>query len=982
MKDFRMTNLLESDWMTLLRWLMKWSCDLPLLDGVWNNHVVCILIEIMQTDTDALLHSIDPDKIDSLTTSLMENWNKRLKEQSLLLKTLPACSNLQKKLQLNLFMKDKNQNIQTIKEIQEDAQIYWDEIANCGSIDPGFAVLMTFVQRYGKLIQPFNERWKEYPDLYFKQILKTIPHPALPDKVRLQLIKDPATDSLIIPPGTQFIAGEKEDGTFKYYRNQEAEHLTNMEPGTIIFTDSPEGAAGWRIESPLLLLQEGERSVTIHMRLTPASSIYLKELGGKSLAQLFVVQMDGDGEWIELPCSYVFNADKEELLIMFLLTEDSPLVKPVLQILARPAYYRQASQTGRQIIVKELSLRVKVKGIKTFSAYNTLGEVDMQSPFAPFGPQPMPGNWVMFGNKELEGKYIRKIDLDWMWSLLPTDEEGMKGHYREYGENISNDSFQATIWWRKNKTWHPCEGLFKLFDTVAGSDRLQGNKHLCFRPDDVLSEGYFRLNFEQPAIGFGHQAYRSLFPAVMLHNAQNKKRPHPLPKEPASPLIDMFHLSYEAEDTIFPAAAQKGKGHRFYKIVPLPQSALSPVEEEPVISLIQSFPGNMQLLIGILNGAGQERLKLYFEITPTSVLKEENMPILHWFYNNGTQWKPIAPERIPTDTIAGLTRNGEVELILPETIIPEWADEEGRVWLWASISDPAGQCGQIQAILFNTLEAIAEGGDGKSIPAGTITQMKEPVPGILEIRQPYPGFGGQEAEPIAGHSERICHRITHRNRPVLPADYEMIIRDEFPDIEKAVCMPANHSQHPVPIVQVLVIAHWGQHELPLCPDKLLEEIRASLQRRISPFVRLEINNPDYVPLTVCCSLRLKELASAEETRTRLQRKINTYIAPWLKKKLMPTFNYPISLKGLYTILGNDESIEQLFSLSVGYTDKTGKKPAEEKIFTYRREDKNEQSILPPSPSVIFIPATTHQIDMAGEEDGIDHLSIGGTFIIQ
>lgn len=77
---------LESDWRELMRWLLSVSGDLPYYDrqdkessrlsSLWENHVLTVLIEILQKDIDGYMDSF----VDGSGTSAQQKYSDRLRK--------------------------------------------------------------------------------------------------------------------------------------------------------------------------------------------------------------------------------------------------------------------------------------------------------------------------------------------------------------------------------------------------------------------------------------------------------------------------------------------------------------------------------------------------------------------------------------------------------------------------------------------------------------------------------------------------------------------------------------------------------------------------------------------------------------------------------------------------------------------------------------------------------------------------------------
>ncbi len=95
----------------------------------------------------------------------------------------------------------------------------------------------------------------------------------------------------------------------------------------------------------------------------------------------------------------------------------------------------------------------------------------------------------------------------------------------------------------------------------------------------------------------------------------------------------------------------------------------------------------------------------------------------------------------------------------------------------------------MNGIYLNCFRVTAEDGDGNALPAGTIQAPAMADSRILTVTQPMPGSGGKPAETEADTGVRQRIRISSRNRAVCGGNYEEMILERFPEIEKGMLHP-------------------------------------------------------------------------------------------------------------------------------------------------------------------------------------------------
>ena len=286
----------------------------------------------------------------------------------------------------------------------------------------------------------------------------------------------------------------------------------------------------------------------------------------------------------------------------------------------------------------------------------------------------------------------------------------------------------------------------------------------------------------------------------------------------------------------------------------------------------------------------------------------------------------------------GFTQSGFIEIRLPEKISDKHIDRDGKTWLRAAVKGDAGSCLAIRGIWTNCIPLTAQNGDGLSLAAGTIKDMQEPDGRIALIRQPLPGFGGKQADGDNLLSSHLRARFGNHHRAVNRKDYEQLVLEHFPEVDKAVCIP--------------------------CTDK------GTRQVRLVVFVRLEVLNPVYEELKVVCKAVLREEVADEGKVVRnLVTLAWNYLAPWKRKGTIPELQQTYSYKELHARMANHEDLQTVVELTVG-----GHTPGTVDF------DSSDYIIKGTYPYSVLIPKM--EIILLSPDDGIESTEIGSSFIIK
>lgn len=178
-------------------------------------------------------------------------------------------------------------------------------------------------------------------------------------------------------------------------------------------------------------------------------------------------------------------------------------------------------------------------------------------------------------------------------------------------------------------------------------------------------------------------------------------------------------------------------------------------------------------------------------------------------------------------------------------------DKQGRAWIRAAVTGDLSSCLAVRGIRTNCIRLISQNGDGTSLPAGTIQGIKEPDERIESVTQPLSGFGGKPAETATGVAVRQTSRISNRHRALMIKDYEHLVLEFFPEVDKIQCIPIPQNKGASKICLV-VFSRAEDSRYFLSPAWKLAEIQQLVRQYASPFASLRVINPVYERVNVHC----------------------------------------------------------------------------------------------------------------------------------
>lgn len=929
--------------------------------------------------------------------------------------------------------------LHTLTSIQRNADYYLEQAEDSGDTDGALALLLVYLKNYGSVAKAFNKRLGVLPELYRRDILHVASQQAVQDSTYLVIASAIGKSGFTIPKAQPFLAGQNAKGEDLVYQTVKEEYISPMRceavnavsvlptgiyTQTVPFKGVTTGetlfdkahvmdmAIGWQLESPMFVLDEGERVVSIHFRLTE-DSILPENIPSGS----FILQVSTADGWMKQKRNCYI---KDHLFCFdFTMAHDGAVPTscaedihgtvteyPVIRILTNNTAcpYSWAKKMNFDLVRVE----TRVSGIRNFTFYNELGGVDTSQPFSPFGIQAERGAWFLFGNEEMGLKTLQEVRLKGRWQKLSEAELEFNKIYKDYetesGKAVSADSFMLSTEYQEDGRWKSCQnGTQHLLVPDNHEDRSLTRAEVVFdfalqtsqttSSDNVPllyeysrdKEGFFRVTLQAPDIGFGTNAYRKLFTDMMIYNSRCKEKERkPLPVEPTVPLLADVELSYiAAEETS--VAEMKDSSIRLSRITGVAEQNLFPIDGKTAQLFLPTVPSEYLLYFAFSQVNGEQSVRMYLDM----VLPQEKIPLynpdpgmnvkLTWEFWSRNGWKSLSEDAICTEETNGLTQSGFIEITLPEKLNDSHTDEQGRMWLRAAlvpdyIGEKAGEefnvsaCLALRGVWMNCIKVTAQNGDGSPLPAGTIQDMAEKDERIESIVQPLNGFGGRSAETERVAAIHQSSRFGTRHRALTMKDYELLVVEYFPEVDKVQCIPIVRGKGASEICLV-VFSRAEDSCYCLSPAWKLAEIQRLISRYAPPFVILRIMNPVYEEIQVQCKAVLwDKVQDKGKVIRQLMVLAQDYIAPWYRKKEIPELRQHYSYKELYARMVNHEALMKLVSLEV-----------KGKSLSRMDTDTENMKFEGKYPWSVLLPKI--EIELLSSHDGIDAAEIGGNFII-
>lgn len=576
----------------------------------------------------------------------------------------------------------------------------------------------------------------------------------------------------------------------------------------------------------------------------------------------------------------------------------------------------------RDVKASRVTLVTEASGLKNLTVIAGGGVADVSKPFAPFGPQPGAGAFFTIGSSEIFSKRIADWDLtlDWLTAYSSA------GYFR----SKSADSYNPYEWVLTGGAWKKVPGDKRKRARAGRAAPSASNKadlHLGETNATLqlrsasLIDGQADQTLENPPLDgksvngfmrmalpadFGHAAFpaenaRALIAlankttytassGVNTYATTTGTGAPRLPYAPYDPVVTRIEASYE---TTRDAVEGFGLLHPFGVSGGTADGRLFP-----------DFPFEGALLVGVADFDGPARLTLLVQVADGSGDPLRKAPDLRFSFLDGDTWTAFDPQDVD-DKTNDFTGSGVIGLNLPEQ-----ADTDhnllpgGLHWIRMAAAQDADALNRLLSVDAQAARVVfADAGNDPAfldtrLPAGSIAKLVTPDLAIKKIAQPYSSFDGRPVERPEAFATRVSERLRHKDRAVTMFDYEALVLEAFPRLYRVKCLGttelkrsagnvivADNEMMPGAVTVVTVPWTHGQNARnPLRPytdQATLTAVDTFLRKRISPFVRLEVQNPKFEEVQVDFMVRFRpEIGDIAFYKDELNKAVIDFLTPW------------------------------------------------------------------------------------------------------
>ncbi|MEX2336454.1 MAG: hypothetical protein WD555_04200, partial [Fulvivirga sp.] len=601
------------------------------------------------------------------------------------------------------------------------------------------SLINAFLKMFRYLQADINTLTKKHLDFYFETVLGFSRQAGRPDEVHVIFELASQVKHLLVSAGTSLNAGKDTSGNLRTYLTKKdivvnqaqvaalktllvnpegiyAAEVANSADGlgAPLDTELPHWPAfghpdymqrssvGFAIASPLLLLKEGDRTITLTLQFASDPSA-ISDYQWRGLQ----VTASGENEWINLS---VFSAVRNgnTLVLTITLQPELPAIVPykeqtlqagihtsfpILRLMLNPN--RPDYGIFSSLVLQNYTVQVAVAadthhpGVQDLVIQNDQGLLGANQTFLPFGPTPEVGANFFIGSEEVFSKSITSIDLKMKWSGLPN--ETLSDYYSEYYPPRPIPAFHditASIALLNKGQWRNISNVTILESDVmpsaqSGSINISGNLNLKTVSTLQLHEGA-KANIKQGFLkltllnNFRHKDYLTSF-ALVSKTPDNNNFPNP----PYTPALESISLGYTASEAV--VLKTPSPFFQFFYIEPFGITKQSKIGER---NLFPTLP-DAALHIGIKDLDPPQNLHLLFQVSESApeameVIRNNNVT---WEYLTQSGWEKFVGGEIFSDTTLALQQSGIIQFSIPlmASLTTDWMPR-GIHWLRATLS--------------------------------------------------------------------------------------------------------------------------------------------------------------------------------------------------------------------------------------------------------------------------------------------------------
>jgi len=260
----------------------------------------------------------------------------------------------------------------------------------------------------------------------------------------------------------------------------------------------------------------------------------------------------------------------------------------------------------------------------------------------------------------------------------------------------------------------------------------------------------------------------------------------------------------------------------------------------------------------------------------------------HWQWWDGATWQALAV----SDGTHGLREAGLVRFVAPQGWATGCSDVTASSGRWIRfVTDQPRRIGVVRDVITDAViaEFVSRAPDPQldpspatALPPGTIKGTLTPVPGVTKVTN-VASVRGRGPEDDPAYATRASALVRHRGRALTPWDYEQTVTLAFPEVALLRCLPHTDTDgNRLPgTVGLVVVPDRPENPQPRPSVSLAGRIIDTLRPVMPLTAAVAILCPQYVPVSVRASVRLRRGVAALQGRAAVEAALESLLHPTL-----------------------------------------------------------------------------------------------------
>ncbi len=819
--------------------------------------------------------------------------------------------------------------------------------------------------------------------------------------------------------------------TFTSQKNDEKFFLNRFDfPKKVIDFEILENRIGFSFGSEILSLEEGIRKITFEFNFSKNSLLTFHEsissdssFNNLSFINLFNISYTSGEDWVDIPSSKVEskfnffeNQTKDSLLQIIILIDniDPPITRLEIDNNDNPfptfnfylnKDYLHAYHSFKLLNLNSIDVDVEIIDVKNLLLSNDFGEIDSNAPFEPFGSQPIIDSSFIIGHPTFFLYPINDIKINLEWYGLPLVEGGFSSYYNEYPWDVNNESFEVKVSYLRNKRWVPEQDkqVINLFQDVPDESGAVSNvrrineinirdlelhlpslsKKNMTPYNNFCNDGFLKFDLCYPLEGFGHQQYLEIVRESTMKSVKNKKNDVNPPNEPYTPTLKSISADFKIKMSY---NQENCTDFKFSHIHPIGNKKVKELG-----SLLPIYQNGSTLIISINNTDINKQFSILFQINEALSNNVSNDLMLKWSFNNGNRWVEMNDKHILVDQTFDFKSSGIIEFNLEDSNFDQSGLFDPNVLLIKAESlNNCSFLNCLQDILLHATTASCHTFNEVSyanIKPNTIKDFKKTKDDVDFIQQKYYGFGGVLKEDTDGYFMRAAERLRHKNRAVSGKDYEKIILEKFPKVNRVMCLSnidVSLNISPGNILIVVVPKIFENSNLKGIASCFSSSEIQEMEKFLEPIVPIGVNykivNPLYERVKVKFSLKLHNGFDKKFYIEKLNEGIKSFISPWMYNlKDQVEIGKSISSALILNYIDKQEYVDHIVNFSLFHV-------VNDLIINQKTAKSNTAEIKPTTLASVLVSDNQHIIlsydgDSETDNFGVNEMMIDTDYVV-